>query len=142
MEKWILCKLTFSTNDYGETQVMNYLDNLPGSDITTAKGYTFNGNNFDVWQRPSGYGLLKSTNTDDYIDIIVIIWRVNSKVNVNDRSGYIQCQSRTKTVKQKIGFHERTYITIFNADGWDALRHEFGHSLLGPNAITLIKNMI
>jgi hypothetical protein len=125
----------------GEQQVLDYLVGLQGTDITTAHGYTFNGNNFDMWMKPTSYGTLKSSGTDGYIDIIAVFWRVNSKLNTYNKSGYIYCSPYTKTVKQKVGFQDLTNFTDFNADGWDVLRHEFGHSLMGPNEMHTAGNV-
>lgn len=120
-------------NDDGEDQILDYLANIPVGDITTAHGYSFNSNAFDEWEVPPGFGTPKTNSADDYIDMIFGIWRVNSKFKTLDRSGNIYNSDRAWTVKQKDGFHDRSYFLSMHGDAWTTLRHEFSHSLLGGN---------
>ncbi|MFW5872621.1 MAG: hypothetical protein ACOCVN_01400, partial [bacterium] len=114
----------------GASQVMDYLNNLPGSDITTANGYTINSDDFDSWT-PKGAGMQKTQSSAVYIDVVIILWRSNSKFTTSRGGGHIHIYNESFTIKNKIGTNCHSDICTGGLLG--TIRHEFAHALHGGN---------
>lgn len=117
---------------YTYDKVISALDNLPGTDITTARGHTINSSDFDNWKDYSN-GFQKINSQDEYIDMIMIIWRVNSQLSPGSSSGYVNVGSYTQSLKNKTGFNDYSEFVSHNSDAFKIMRHEFSHSLYGGN---------
>jgi hypothetical protein len=125
-----LVQIPFSsvTGD-GRGQVIDYLHNLNGSDITTAHGFSLN-NDFDSWTI-SSEGAPKTNSSDGYIDMLIIVWRSNSKMRLKRDGGHMHNYKWPKTIKNKSGFNCDAHLC--SGDPKATFRHEFAHSLLGDN---------
>jgi hypothetical protein len=121
----------------GATQVLDYLnDSIDSSTIITANGYDINGDDFDRWVVVCGRAgdttyLPKVEAEDDYIDILYILWRVNSKINV-DNTNYNSGKSY-HDIKDKNGINLLIHGTNYTGNNWGVVRHEIAHSLIGGN---------
>ena len=123
---------TLGPGDEPWKKVLEYLDqSVPSPDITTAHFFTINGTDFDRWEiLRSYYYYPKAETDDDYIDVVYIYWRVNSKLNTNNASGYNH-SSYPSIIKQKSGINAVIESTNHTGTEWGAARHEIAHSLLG-----------
>jgi hypothetical protein len=132
-----LIKIDYNTMTYdGQYQVMDSLQSIVGQDIISANNLSFNGTDFDRWQINPTHGAPKIENDDDYIDFLVVLWRVNSILgDVYDQTGWCATVSVPKPIKNKAGFMDVLMLTNFTGQGWETVRHELGHSLLGDNSI-------
>jgi hypothetical protein len=119
-------------NSMGEI-VGNYLNGIPADDITTAHQYTFNGSDFDNWQHNSIQGGVKTPGMDDKIDLIIVLWRVNSKFR-DECNSCGTVFSLLNPVKGKAGSEYGSVTTAYSGTEWGAVRHEIAHSLLGSDA--------
>lgn len=118
----------------GEAQVLDWLNAMPGTDIETANGYSFN-NNFDFVTKPATpvRGVPKTVVPDDYIDMILILWRTNSNISTTDNSGSVSLSPLATTVKGISGFMDHSRFISYNNNAESIMRHEFSHSLYGGN---------
>ena len=119
----------------GYKQVADYLNSLSGNDITTAHGYHLS--DFDQWS----YGLtqrrnyrIKQNSPDNKMDMLIIIWRRNSKFKPNRDGGQSGTPKAIDTLCIKCLSGINGYAAICGNDIGDVMRHEFGHSLVGDNS--------
>ena len=131
------------TEKHGVSQIASYLNNLPGADILTKKGYSINSNDFDKWTTSTSTsnpprtneGRPKINNSDNYLDLLVVFWRINSKFKPNRDGGemiIINSPYNYYPIKNKTGLN--AFAPICAADpAKKTLRHEFAHALLGNN---------
>jgi hypothetical protein len=126
-----LIQIDYNTiTDDGASQVMAYLNNLTGTDITTKHGYTINSNDFDMWT-PKGAGIQKINSSDNYLDVVIILWRSNSKFTTSRGGGHIHINNESFTIKSKIG--SNCHSDICSGNFASTIRHEFAHALHGGN---------
>jgi len=119
-------------NSYdGINEVYSYLTNLPGNDIITANGLSFN-TDFDQWTQSNNVGLPRINNPDDNIDMIMVVWRVNSKLSHVD-AGYVSGQYSSQNIKGINGFLIHSEFIKHTGSPRGGFRHEFSHTLLGGN---------
>lgn len=123
-----------SLSGTGDDQVFAWLNGLPGSDITTHSGYSFN-NDFDNFTTNTTPGALKTAAPDNYIDVVIIMWRTNSNISTTDNSGSVNLSPKVTTVKSKNGFMGWGRFISYNSNGKGTLRHEFSHGLYGSNSM-------
>ena len=119
----------------GYKQVADYLNSLSGNDITTAHGYHLS--DFDQWS----YGLtqrrnyrIKQNSPDNKMDMLIIIWRRNSKFKPNRDGGQCGTPKAIDTLCIKCLSGINGYAAICGNDIGGVMRHEFGHSLVGDNS--------
>ncbi len=123
-------------NSYSGTMgeiVGNYLNSIPADDITTAHQYTFNGSDFDNWQYNDTNGAVKTPGMDNKIDLIIVLWRVNSLFR-DECNSCGTVFSIYNPVKGKGGSEYGSVTTAYSGTEWGAIRHEIAHSLLGSDA--------
>lgn len=120
-------------NQNGESNIVSYLNSQPGTDVITANGYSINSSDFDVWTNPTGFGQAKVLASDNYIDAMLVCWRVNSKVSTRNNSGNCDNGSTTSALKSKLGFMMKGRFVSLGSDAFIIMRHEFSHDLYGPN---------
>ena len=126
----MLVQLPYNPNKtYNERSVIEYLDSLPGSDIITARGKSINGDYFDTWGN-YGYGLPKSNVGDSKIDMVLVIWRVNSKFKPSG-SGEVSTLRFNVPLKNKIGFNGHGQFVTDRSNEFSTMRHELSHVLIG-----------
>lgn len=117
----------------GDENIHEWLQAESGEDLVTAHGFHFNGTDFDRWTTPSGYGLAKRKAPDGYVDFLLILWRVNSKVSKSDNSGSVNVSVWKKPLKGMQGFMDRSRFISRHSAGGGILQHEYSHSLYGGN---------
>jgi len=117
---------------YGIDQVIDSLNNLPGNDIITQNGYSINSDDFDMWTPTLPHGNIKINNSDDYIDMLIVVWRTNSKLSKDRNGGLTVIGSNTpRTIKSKQGVNG--YVSMCTDGIASLIRHELAHSFLGGN---------
>jgi hypothetical protein len=122
--------ITGSGSGCGLSQVVSYLNSLPGADITTAHGYSIASNDFDMWT-PTTSGDKKTNSNDNYLDILIVFWRNNSKLHAARGGGYVSTGKTDFALKGKKGLNARSAICSPNTGG--LFQHEFAHPLMGDN---------
>ena len=126
-----LVQIDFNTIvDKGEDQIMEFLNNLPGTDILSEHGYSLNSTDFDSWT-PQSQGIQKINTSDNYIDVFIILWRQNSKLSKDRNGGRTSLANKYKIIKNKTGTN--CWANICSSGLLGTFRHEFAHSLLGSN---------
>ena len=126
-----LIQIDFNTiTGGGVDQVMQYLNNMPGTNIYSQHGYLFNSSSFDAWT-PQSAGIQKINNSDNYIDVFIILWRSNSKLSKDRNGGTTYPYNYAKIIKNKSGTN--CFANICSSGLLTTFRHEFAHSLLGSN---------
>lgn len=115
----------------GFNQVVNYLNNLSGNDIATKNGHFLS--DFDRWSfsSPREY-YPKQQIPDNLIDMMVIIWRRNSKYRSKRDGG--SCIPGNTAIQIKNFSGVNGYAILYSDDASGVLRHEFGHALIGHNS--------
>ena len=128
----IQCRLSEISGD-GYKYIVKYLDSLQGNDIITAHGHHLS--EFDQWSYASNASdrnyHIKQDTADNKMDLLVIVWRRNSKFKPARDGGHIITGNHTDTIKYLCGTNG--YIAICNNKPSKVIRHEFGHALLGGN---------
>ncbi len=117
----------------GDENINAWLEGQPGTDLVTAGGFHFNGTDFDRWTTPSGYGMNKLKEADGYVDFLLILWRVNSRITKVDNSGSVNVSASDKPIKGMKGFMDRSRFVSRHSAGGGILQHEYSHSLYGGN---------
>lgn len=114
----------------GNIQVADYLNNLPDDSIVTHNGHGLS--YFDTWTfgSPRSY-YPKQQLPDGKIDMLVIVWRRNSKLRSNRDGGACFSYNCSNQIKNLSGING--YTVIYHDSPSEILRHEFGHALLGGN---------
>lgn len=121
-----------NNNSIGFKEVVRYLDTLPGNDITTKHGYHLS--DFDKWDFTEERFYMPATSQpDNRMDLFVIVWRRNSLFSPQRSGGC--CVGRDTdhlgTIKGFRGFNG--YIIVCHDESYKCIRHELGHTFVGPN---------
>ncbi|KPL21656.1 MAG: hypothetical protein AMS23_08990, partial [Bacteroides sp. SM1_62] len=117
----------------GFTQVLDTIMRRTGRDIITANGYSVNAGDFDFFSMASGHGTPKASKPDSLMDMVMVIWRVNSKITTSSSGGYCMPYLMRYPFKSMKGFMAYSYFVNEGASNYVILRHEFSHLLLGGN---------
>lgn len=130
-----LCSVSAaSITDYGDQQVIDFINSLPGTDLTTKHGLSLN-TNFDYVTKPFGVdrGVYKTRAADDYIDLIMVLWRTDYYDTIRYSSGSINTSWANNTIKGMSGYMDFSRFVSYSGNAFGVIRHEFNHSLFGPN---------
>ncbi len=119
--------------DRGFRQVMDTILAQTGRDIITANGYAVNSGDFDHFSVASRHGGPKASKPDSLLDMVMVIWRVNSKITTSSSGGYCMPYRMGYPFKSMKGFMAYSYFVNEGAANYVILRHEFSHLLLGGN---------
>jgi len=121
-----------SVNSRGFIQVLDSIISNESEDIITANGYSVNNGDFDIIST-SSMGRPKKTEPDSLIDLVMVMWRVNSKLSKNNSAGFCSTSKYMKPVKGMKGMN--SYSSFVNKDYTyhGIIGHEFSHLLLGGN---------
>ena len=125
--------------DFGEVQgngfhqVLAAMQADGGDDILTAHGYSVNRGDFDQMSSATSYGLPKIHRPDSMIDMLMVIWRVNSKMSRSSSGGYCVPAQLRRNIKAMKGMNSYSNLLNKGATNYPLIRHEFSHLLLGPN---------
>ena len=121
-----------SVKSRGFTQVLDSIILIDSEDILTANGYSVNSGDFD-YISTSSMGRPKKTEPDSLIDLVMVMWRVNSKLSRNNSAGFCSTSKYMKPVKAMKGMN--SYSSFVNKDYTyhGIIGHEFSHLLLGGN---------
>ena len=116
----------------GFDQVLNIMANNDADDIITEHGYSVNNGDFDFIST-SIMGRPKKTEPDSLIDIVMVRWRVNSKITKDFSAGF--CFPRKKMYAMKVmkGMNSYSYFVNKDYTNHSIIIHEFSHLLLGGN---------
>ena len=117
----------------GFMQVLDTIMNQAGDDVITANGYSVNAGDFDFFSVASGHGSPKASQPDSLLDMVMVIWRVNSKITTSSSGGYCMPYHMKYPFKSMKGFMAYSYFVNEGASNYVILRHEFSHLLLGGN---------
>ena len=121
------------TSTDGDTELLDYLQDLPSSDIITQHGFTFNSNDFDHYVSPTASGQYKTINSDNKIDLMIIVWRLNSKFTTSSNGGQYN-SGKAYALKEKDYFMSFAKFTSSENLNIEVMRHEIGHGLFGDNS--------
>ncbi|MFC2098979.1 hypothetical protein ACFLSP_04455 [Bacteroidota bacterium] len=116
----------------GIDQVLRKVVDTDEEDIISQNGYSLNNGDFDFIST-SSMGSPKLIEPDSLIDIVMVIWRVNSKMTKDLSAGF--CSTGKKMFKMKGMKGMNSYSGFVNKDytRYTIIRHEFTHLLLGGN---------
>ncbi len=117
----------------GFRQVLDSILQQTGEDVVTANGYSVNAGDFDFFSRAQGHGKPKASKPDSLMDMVMVIWRVNSKITKSSSGGYCMPYHMMFPFKSMKGFMSSSYFVNEGASNYVILRHEFSHLLLGGN---------
>ena len=117
----------------GFGQVLDIIVKQTGDDVITANGYSVNAGDFDFFSVASGNGTPKASQPDSMLDMVMVIWRVNSKITTSSSGGYCVPYHMRYPFKSMKGFMSHSYFVNEGAFNYVILRHEFSHLLLGGN---------
>jgi hypothetical protein len=119
----------------GINAVFAELNNLPGNDLITQHNLSLNAHDFDKWSGyiNGSYGIAKTASANDRLDIICVLWRVNSFVGSTDGSGYCASAIISGTIKNMTGADCYSEFRSLGNNAEIIMRHEIGHSLYGAN---------
>ena len=117
----------------GFMQVLDTIMMQTGNDVITANGYSVNAGDFDFFSLASGHGTPKASQPDSLLDMVMVIWRVNSKITTSSSGGYCMPYHMKYPFKSMKGFMAYSYFVNEGASNYVILRHEFSHLLLGGN---------
>lgn len=117
----------------GFKQILDTIMKQTGNDILTANGYSVNAGDFDFFSLASGHGKPKISKPDSLLDMVMVIWRVNSKITKSSSGGYCMPYHMRYPFKSMNGFMAYSYFVNEGASNYVILRHEFSHLLLGGN---------
>lgn len=112
----------------GKDEVVAYLKALSGNDIITKNGLHLA--DFDQWQRSGHYGT-KNNVPDDYIEILVVVWRHNSRYRRNRDGGNTWAFGHMNKQFKNKGIEN--LIFLCTNDVSEVLIHEISHLLIGGN---------
>jgi hypothetical protein len=120
-------------NGNGFRQVLDSIVQHTGKDIITANGYAVNDGDFDFFSLAKGKGTPKVSQPDSLLDMVMVIWRVNSRITTSSSGGYCMPYHMSYPFKSMKGFMAYSYFVNEGAQNYVILRHEFSHLLLGGN---------
>lgn len=90
--------------------------------------------NFDDWS-PASYYQPKNHTSDQYIDCVVVVWRINSTYRPEGRTGgnssVAFVQNDYPMAGSILGYN--SYIHVYHDKVSEVLRHEVAHKLMGGN---------
>lgn len=121
-----------SANGRGIEQAMDMVFNVGGDDIRTANGYSLNRGDFDHMST-SRMGYEKKIAGDSLVDLVMVMWRVNSRMTKDASAGFCVPANRHMKVGGMKGMN--AYSSFVNKDytSFRIIRHEYSHLLLGGN---------
>lgn len=117
----------------GFRQILDTIMSQTEKDVLTAHGYSVNAGDFDAFSLGSGHGQPKTSHPDSLMDLVMVIWRVNSKITKSSSGGYCMPYHMRYPFKSMKGFMAYSYFVNEGASNYVILRHEFSHLLLGGN---------
>lgn len=116
----------------GFDQVLNIMESNDADDIITEHGYSVNNGDFDFIST-SNIGRPKKTEPDSLIDIVMVRWRVNSKITKDFSAGFCFPRKKMYTMKAMKGMNSSSYFVNSDYTQYSIILHEFSHLLLGGN---------
>jgi hypothetical protein len=116
----------------GFNQVIDAINEQNRDDIVTSHGYSVNRGDFDRLTT-SGHGRVKPLEKDSYIDVVMVIWRVNSKITRTTSAGYCVPSKRNYSLQDMKGMNSYSSFVMKDHTNYSIVRHEFSHMLLGGN---------
>jgi hypothetical protein len=75
----------------------------------------------------------KLQKADSMLDMMIIVWRVNSKLSTTTNSGYCSVGPANYSLKGYKGLNCYSEFVSNNNDAYVIMRHEFSHALYGGN---------
>lgn len=118
----------------GDRNVLEFLNKLPGDDILTKEGYSVKNGDFDLWSNLGAVGEVKPMQPDSLIDMVMIMWRFNSRIkNKPTSSGSVGPGYRSLSFKSMQGIAMMSRFLNFNSQAQNIIRHEYAHGLFGGN---------
>ena len=111
---------------WGIDRVANYLDNVVG-EIRTSQNLPLS--DFDNWTPSSNY-MTKVDSSDSKIDVLVVVWRINSKFREKRDGGQVWT-GKPYPLHGMTGLNCCMDVCTDSVSG--CMRHEFAHKLLGGN---------
>jgi hypothetical protein len=111
----------------GAQNIYDYLARQPTSSLVTANGYNIL-SDFDKWKPGANYSS-RTTQSDGYIDCVMILWRVNSHLTAKRDGGHGHPWDQSFNSKFKVNFQ----IDICNPNYGPLMEHEFAHAIMGHN---------
>ena len=116
----------------GFDQVLAAITNNGDNDIITEHGYSVNNGDFDLLST-SRMGSPKETKPDSLIDVVMVIWRVNSKMTTDLSAGFCATGKKMYRMKAMKGMNSYSSFVNKHYKNPSIIRHEFSHLLLGGN---------
>ncbi len=116
----------------GFDQVLSLVVSDTAADIITEHGYSVNQGDFD-FITTSRYGTPKTLEPDGMIDMVMVIWRVNSKMTRDLSAGFCATSGRMYPFKKMKGMNSYSSFVMKDYTHCTIIRHEFSHLLLGGN---------
>ncbi len=116
----------------GIDQVLQRITDPGTGDILTAHGYSVNDGDFD-FITTGRTGMPKKTEPDSLMDMVMVIWRVNSKMTKDLSAGYCVPGIKMFAMGSMRGMNSYSSFVDKNYTRYTIIRHEFSHLLLGGN---------
>lgn len=117
---------------YGSMKaILKQLDEIKVKKLRTANGFIIN-KDFDQWTT-TGFGKEKINQPDSLLDMIMVIWRVNSKLSPSTNSGYCATGDMKQKFREFKGVNCYSEFVSHANDAFVIMRHEFSHTLYGGN---------
>lgn len=116
----------------GLDQVLGLVAAEPGEDLISFHGYSVNEGDFDHITT-SRFGQEKQIEPDGLVDMVMVIWRVNSKMTRDLSAGFCSTSLRMFPFKEMRGMNSYSSFVMKNYTHYPIIRHEFSHLLLGGN---------
>jgi hypothetical protein len=118
----------------GDLNVLDYLNGLDQKDLRTMHGYSVNEGDFDRWSNLSAVGKPKPMKADSLIDMVMIMWRFNSRIKDKPTSsGSVGPGYPNRQLKAMKGVAMMSRFLNFNSQAQNIIRHEYAHGLFGGN---------
>jgi hypothetical protein len=116
----------------GFQQVIDTVKKHNPVDIITRHGFSVNNGDFDLLST-SSYGMPKPREPDSFIDMVMVIWRVNSKITTTNSAGFCSPYKRNYSIGEMKGMNSHSTFVMKSYTAYTIVRHEFSHLLLGGN---------
>jgi hypothetical protein len=116
----------------GVDQVLAFLNAAGTDDIVSEHGYSVNKGDFDFIST-SRLGQPKRIEPDSLLDILMVIWRVNSKMTRDYSAGFCATNIKMHPIKAMKGMNSYSCMVDKDYTHYHLIRHEFSHLLLGGN---------
>lgn len=118
--------------NYGSIkEILNKLNDIKVKKLRTSNGYLLN-KDFDSWTT-TDFGKEKINQPDSLLDVIMVVWRVNSKLSSSTNSGYAATGSMQQKFRDFKGVNCYSEFVSQGNDAFVIMRHEFSHTLYGGN---------